>query len=122
MARILIADDEFAVRYAVRSVLEDAGHEVLEAKDGAEALCILGTYPIDIAVVDIIMPNKEGLETIVQIRQAHPSIKVIAISGGERSSSSDFATMARSFGAHGILRKPFTDEQLLECIAGDEGA
>lgn len=122
MARILIVDDEFAVRYAVRSVLEDAGHEVLEASDGTEALGVLTARPVDVAVVDIVMPNKEGVETTAEILRAHPSVKVIAISGGGRNRNFDFLEMAKSLGAHGVLRKPFTDEQLLKLIAGCEDA
>lgn len=120
MSKILIVDDEFTVRYAVRSVLVDAGHDVLEARDGEEALSVLAVKPIDVVVIDIIMPKKEGVETTALIRCDHPSVRVVAISGGGRNRNFDFLEMAHSFGAHAILRKPFTDEQLLEAISEDQ--
>lgn len=117
MARVLIVDDELTVRYALRSALENAGHAVTEACDGAQALSVLSIKPIDVVVIDIIMPKKEGMETIVEIRQDYPSAKVIAISGGGRNRNFDFLEMAQVFGVHGVLKKPFTDDQLLEAVS-----
>lgn len=122
MTRILVVDDEFSVRYAVRSVLENAGYDVIEASNGAQALSMLAAYPVEVAVVDIIMPTKEGLETTIHILRDHPSVKVIAISGGGRNRNFDYLEVARSLGAHSILRKPFTDDQLLETITSSIGA
>ena len=116
IVNILIADDEDIVRYALRSVLERAGHTVFEARDGVDALGLLAGHPIDVALVDMIMPNKEGVETTIEIRRQYPSVKVVAISGGGRSHNFDFLQYAQKFGAHSTLRKPFTDEQLLESV------
>jgi len=117
MANILITDDEDIVRYALRAILERSGHTVFEAHDGEDALGILADHAIDTAIVDMIMPNKEGVETTIEIRRKYPAVKVVAISGGGRSHNFDFLKYAQQFGAHAILRKPFTDEQLLESIS-----
>jgi len=117
MVNILIADDEDIVRYALRTILERAGHTVFEARDGVEALSILASHAVDVAVVDMIMPNKEGVETTIEIRRKYPTIKIVAISGGGRSHNFDFLKYAQKFGAHSSLHKPFTDKQLLESIS-----
>jgi len=117
MAKILITDDEDIVRYALRATLERAGHTVFEARDGVEALSILASHAVDVAVIDMIMPNKEGVETTIEIRRKYPSIRVVAISGGGRSHNFDFLKYAQQFGAHSSLQKPFTNEELLDSIA-----
>jgi len=117
MATVLVTDDEYTVRYALRTVLKRAGHIVLEACDGAEALNVLKNHAVDVVILDMIMPNKEGVETTIEIQQTYPSVKIVAISGGGRTRNLDFLAMAQTYGAQTVLSKPFTNEQLLESIS-----
>ena len=115
-ARILVIDDEEGVRELIADALRTAGYHVVEAGDGAEGLAILADGPIDVVVTDMIMPRKEGIETIVELKRAHPEIGVVAISGGGRTKNYQFLELAKSLGADSVLQKPFTVGNLLEQI------
>ena len=124
MARILIIDDEDELRSMLRRMLEQAGHEVTEAVNGAEGIKLYERDQPDLIITDIIMPEKEGVETIIALRQADPNLPIIAISGGGRLEATDFLTMAKKLGARHTLSKPFRRDQLLEavgeCLAEDQ--
>ena len=124
MARILIIDDEDELRSMLRQMLEQAGHEVTEAVNGAEGIKLYEQDRPDLVITDIIMPEKEGVETIIALRRADPDLPIIAISGGGRLQATDFLTMARKLGARRTLSKPFRRDQLLEavdeCLAKNE--
>lgn len=117
MARILIIDDENLVRFALRQVLEDAGYGVEEAEDGEKGLEHMAANGIDLVITDIVMPNKEGIQTITEIKATKPEIPVLAISGGGRIGKVDYLSSSREAGADDTLRKPFTDDVLLEKVA-----
>lgn len=125
MARILVIDDDDTVRLSVRLALEDAEHEVDEAPNGARGLDRLKDQVADLVVTDIFMPEKEGLETIDEIRRDYPQIKIIAISGGGRIDPQDYLEIARQLGADHVLFKPFDIQLLLdvvdELLKGDAG-
>lgn len=116
MARILIVDDEELVRLTIRQFLERAGHEVTEAGNGNEGLRQVEAVRPDLVISDIIMPDREGIETIHKIRQDHPGIKIIAISGGGRIGTTDFLEIAAKVGADRTLAKPFTRDTLLQAV------
>lgn len=116
MTRILVVDDEELARFTLREVLESAGYEVAEARNGKECVDRQRATPFDLIVTDIIMPEKEGVETIIELRQDYPTLKIIAISGGGRTRNLDFLKLAQQYGADGILAKPFTDDQLLDAV------
>jgi CheY-like chemotaxis protein len=116
MARILVVDDEEPVRFTIRARLESAGHEVDEAKNGKEAIESQTAGPFDLIITDIIMPEKEGVETIFELKRDYPDLKIIAISGGGRTKNLDFLKLASGFGADKILAKPFSGKELLECV------
>lgn len=116
MTRILVVDDEELARFTLREVLESAGYDVAEAKNGRECVERQRATPFDLIVTDIIMPEKEGVETIIELRHDFPKLKIIAISGGGRTHNLDFLKLARQYGADAILAKPFTDDQLLEAV------
>ena len=118
MARILVIDDEDLARFTLRKFLQSAGHIVLEAKDGKEGLALLNKDPCDLVITDIIMPEKEGLETILELRQANPCLPIIAISGGGWGGYSGYLEAAQSFGANCSLAKPFAQEELLGAVEG----
>lgn len=116
MARILVIEDEELTRCLMRDILESGGHEVVDAKDGNEGLAIQRVRPADLVVTDIFMPQKDGLETIAELRQVFPDLPIIAVSGGGQASNLDFLRFAERFGATRVLAKPFPAEDLLEAI------
>ena len=117
MARILIIDDENLVRFALRQVLEDAGYGVEEAEDGEKGLERVAAKGVDLVITDIVMPNKEGIQTITEIKAVRPEIPILAISGGGRIGKVDYLGGSREAGADDTLRKPFTDDVLLEKVS-----
>ncbi|MAF96260.1 MAG: response regulator [Rhodospirillaceae bacterium] len=116
MARILVVDDEELARFTIRDILETAGHDVDEAANGNEAISYQTANPFDLIITDIIMPEKEGVETIIELKRDYPDLKIIAISGGGRTKNLDFLKLADEFGADKILAKPFSEEELLERV------
>ena len=82
MSTILIIDDDTQILAVYRAMLEREGHRVIESSDGLSGLEICRTEPVDLVVTDIIMPGKEGLETILELRQEFPELGIIAVSGG----------------------------------------
>jgi CheY-like chemotaxis protein len=104
--RVLVIDDEAAIRTAVRETLGDAGYAVAEACDGVEGVEALRSEPADAVVMDIYMPHQDGFETIRALRRVAPNVRIIAISGGCRG---DFDPLkaAELLGADRVLRKPF---------------
>ncbi len=116
MARILVIDDEDELRTMLRQMLEHAGHEVSEAVNGAVGIEIYERDKPDLIITDIIMPEKEGVETIIALRRANPELPIIAISGGGRLDATDFLSMAKKLGARHTLTKPFRRDQLLEAV------
>lgn len=125
MAHILIVDDETALRRTLRVILEAAGHTVAEAGDGDEALVTFTTEAPDLVLTDIIMPNREGAETIGRLRRLAPDLPIVAMSGGGGGQIDIFLTLASQLGATRMIAKPIRQAVLLEVIAaclGDAGA
>lgn len=116
MARILVIDDEDAVRTATRRSLERAGHEVLEASDGEAGLQLLAQAGADLVVTDIFMPGQDGIVTVRRIRKEFPRVKVIAVSGGDSTGRMDLRRDAELLGAAMSLRKPFTPAELVGAV------
>ena len=116
MARILLVDDDADVRNVVRRLLERAGHTVDEAADGRIGVERFRAEPADVVIMDIFMPNQEGLETIRELRREFGDVKIIAMSGGGRTGDLDFLEHARAFGAARSLLKPVTADVLLAAI------
>lgn len=116
MVNILVADDDPSIRHLYKLILEREGHKVYLANDGVEALVQAKKHEIDVLITDIIMPRKEGIETIVEIREMNPEIKIIAISGGGRRGNQDFLRMAEMVGANYSLAKPFEPHDLLKIL------
>lgn len=116
MAHILVIDDEELARYTVREVLQSAGHEVAEAANGAKGIALQKAQSFDLVITDIIMPEKEGVETIIELKRDFPDLTIIGISGGGRTRNLDFLKLAEQFGAERVLSKPFTEDHLLECV------
>ena len=113
MPRILIIDDDVDVRQPLRQMLRLAGYKVVEAADGNEGIGHVRTESIDLIITDIIMPDKEGIETIRELQRDFPSVKIIAISGGGRIAAQHILEAARSFGVTHTLVKPICKKELL---------
>jgi CheY-like chemotaxis protein len=111
-ARVLIVDDDPAVRRVIRSLLEFLGHTTAEAQDGFAALTMLGTFEPQVVLLDMLMPEKDGIETLREIREFDPITPVIAMSGGSRIDAALCLRFASNLGAPLVLLKPFTADEL----------
>ena len=113
--RILVVDDDAAVRDSIAMVLDGMGFQVDQADQGASGLRLLRANEPDLVITDILMPQKEGIEMIREIRGVLPQTPIIAISGGA-DPGADYLKMAQSFGASAILAKPFDPTVLLDLV------
>jgi len=104
--KILLIDDDLVVRTAMVQFLADLGYQVVVAADGERGLRLFRSEKPDLVITDIIMPEKEGIQTIVEMRREQPSAKIIAVSGGGRIGNADFLKVARSMGANDVIAKP----------------
>jgi len=116
MARILIMEDNDGFRTMLQEMVAHAGYEVVEAADGAVGMELYRKEPYDLVILDIFMPEKEGIETIIDLRRDYPDVKIIAISGGGRGRDLQYLKIARDFGAQKTLAKPFERQELLAAI------
>ena len=125
MALILVIDDDPAMRRLVMRVLAGR-HRLIEAENGAEGLRLRAQHQPDLIITDILMPQKEGIETMREVKQLAPATKIIAISGGAAPNLM-YLDMARSLGADAVLAKPFRPAELTDTVerllagAGDDG-
>ena len=108
MAKILVVDDDKLTRMMLGDALSEAGHEVIEADDGKKVVGLLRQHSPHILITDIIMPDQEGIETILLMKRDYPALPIIAISG-----KNEYLTMAETFGANAIMSKPIDEKQLL---------
>ena len=116
MAQILVIEDNDSVRKYVRRTLEMEGHEVIEAIDGAEAMNCLQEESPDIVITDIFMPKKNGFETITEMRDSFPDIKIIAISGGGLIEPEAFLQKSKELGVSQTLAKPFLPHDIQKAV------
>jgi len=107
LAHILIIEDDDALREIIRKILVMAGHTVVQAEEGEEGLRIFREGSVDLVVTDIIMPGKEGIETILELREASPDLPILAVSGGTSVDRDGPLIDAEAFGASACLAKPF---------------
>jgi len=115
MARILLIDDDDPLRELLAQALRQAGHTVVEAVDGRQGMELYRTTEIDLVVTDLIMPEQEGVETILALHHDRPKLPIIAISGGV-SNSRLYLDIAGKIGADRMLAKPFKSAELIELI------
>lgn len=116
MARILVIDDNNEVRRMIRQALELHGHNVVDAGDGVQALAQFRNCVTDLVITDIVMPEMEGLETIIELRAMDASVKILAISGGGSFVPDGYLRWAEMLGADRRLEKPFTVQQLVSVV------
>jgi CheY-like chemotaxis protein len=111
-----VLDDDDTVRLSVKLALEDADYRVEDAADGEQGMRMFRKNPADLVITDIFMPEKEGIETIDEIKQLRPQTKIVAISGGGRMAPDDYLQIAERVGADRSLMKPFDIRQLVETV------
>jgi DNA-binding response OmpR family regulator len=121
MQKILLIDDDPLVRRTIERILQKNGYQVYLAADGLEGLRTFRTLQPDLVITDLIMPVKEGLDTIRLLRTWSPEAKIIAISGGGRVANADLLLEAAVLGASMVIAKPFEPDELLvkvsNCLA-----
>jgi len=116
MTRILVMDDDEFFRRALRVILESAGYEVVEAADGAAGVRLYRERGAKVVLVDIYMPEMDGLEVLEALRADVPRPRLVAMSGGGAAGRADILAMAIALGADRVLRKPFTPHELFEAM------
>ena len=116
MKRVLVVDDDPDMRELLCAHLEEAGYRAEPACNGSDALKKHQQRDCSLAVVDIFMPDKDGLETIAALRQQQPRLPILAISGGGSFPPTPWLSVARRLGADNILEKPFTSEAFLASV------
>ena len=116
MAKILLIDDNAELLACLTEVLLRQGHQVTPAANGNVALRLADQDQFDLVITDLIMPDREGVETIIMLRRRRPDQKVIAMSGGGRNSAQDYLMMARRLGAAEVLNKPFVPDAFLSAV------
>jgi CheY-like chemotaxis protein len=117
MARILVLDDEPSILLMIKKMLEKAGHEVETALNGREGMALFEKNRPDLLITDIIMPEKEGLETIFELRRKYPELKIIAISGGGRIDPYGYLPGAKLFGANMVFQKPLVQKEFIQAVS-----
>jgi DNA-binding response OmpR family regulator len=118
----LLVDDDESFRPMIADALERFGFDVVSAVNGREALARFHQRRPDLVLTDLIMPDKEGLETIRELQHLAPDMPVIAMSGGGRTNPHGYLQMASQLGASQVLAKPFSFQELLDAIKATLGA
>jgi len=121
MPTILIADDDPLVRRMLCDVLTARGARIIEAASGEEAINLALRVRPEIALIDLVMPNLDGLEAIKVLRAEYPKLKIVALSGGGRNRFLDIVNLADRLGADAVLAKPFSPKQLLDLLETQAG-
>lgn len=116
MTRILVIDDDPQIRDMLGQILERAGYEVVLAANGEAACELFRESPTDVIITDMVMPEKGGVETIMELRSEFPRVKIIAMSGGGRTGPYGYLKLAERFGAEKVFSKPLRRDKILEAI------
>ena len=116
MAEILVIDDEDFVRERIRSTLEENGHNISEAEEGEQGMKLIKEKKFDIILLDVNMPKKGGIQTLMEISKSYSNLKIVIISGKVPHDSDAFFKLIKQYGASDIVFKPFTKDQLIEVV------
>lgn len=113
---IMIVDDDPDIRNIVKHLLQGEGYRITQAENGVECLACFRKDPADLIVLDLVMPEKEGLETLEELRQIAPEVKIVVVSGG-LSTGQSFLKVAKLMGADATMAKPMDTSKLLTTVA-----
>jgi len=116
MQNILVIDDDKLMCLALAKILISAGYNVVQAGDGEEGLKLYRSQDFDLVITDLIMPDKEGIQIIRELRKENSRIRIIAMSAGGRGGATDYLKWARLMGAKQCLSKPIKREDLLDAV------
>lgn len=116
MKTVLVVDDDPTIRSICRQMLENADFAVAEATNGQEAIEQYRAAKADVILMDIIMPEKDGIDAILELRSLFPHVKIVAMSGGGAVPAGKYLSITQSLGVHGMLKKPFHAEDLVKAI------
>lgn len=116
MAKVLVIDDDANVRHVLSRFLRKEGHTVVEAEDGKTALRAFMADPADLVISDIYMPEMDGIELLMRLRETSPDTRLVAMSGGGAIAARHVLSAAKALGAVAILEKPFQLEDLRELL------
>lgn len=117
MARILVIDDDTMFRDMLKLLLGNEGYEIVEADDGRSGLKKFQQSCPDLVICDLIMPDKEGLETIQELQKINREVPIIAVSGGGEAGPGTYLALAKAMGARKTFSKPFIPQDFVEEIA-----
>lgn len=112
-----MVDDDPDIRALLDMTLRLAGHEVVLAADGVECLERQALEPADAVLIDIFMPEMEGLETIIELRRRYPRLPIVAMSGGGRMGNQTFLDQALHLGADRAISKPFDHQAIVSMVS-----
>ncbi|MEX0696951.1 MAG: response regulator [Dongiaceae bacterium] len=116
MARILIVDDDEQIRRLLAKLLGRAGYSVDVAENGRQAVRMMGKEPADLVITDIMMPDQDGIQTILELKREKPNVKIMAISGGGSVVPGSYLDQAEKLGADRVLAKPLQLDEVLEAV------
>jgi CheY-like chemotaxis protein len=116
MKRILVIDDDDMLRAMLKKLLSNAKYNVVTAENGIEALRLHEQNPADLIIADIIMPDMDGIEVVIEFRKKYPATKIIAMSGGGRIHPDQYLAAAQRLGAQRTIGKPFTSSEILAAV------
>jgi DNA-binding response OmpR family regulator len=116
MVKILMVEDNDAMAVMLEMTLVAGGYEVIRATDGNKALRLYDPQTIDLVLTDLVMPNKEGMELICELKRANPAVKIIAMSGGGFGNAHTYLATAERLGAVHTLAKPFSGDELFAAL------
>ncbi|MFP4556544.1 MAG: response regulator [Bacteroidales bacterium] len=116
MKRILVIDDDPIMRETIRDILEFENFSVCEAKDGRDGMSCLQKEQFDMIVTDVLMPEKDGIEVIIEAKKKQPQIQIVAVSGGGYISAENYLKMASDLGASAIVVKPFDIDMFIDKV------
>jgi len=122
MKSILVADDDEFILDLVQAALAAAGYRVTTVSGGRDALARLEAEPYDLVILDVMMPDQGGIETIIEIRRGHPDQSIMIMTGQIPSASGTLESLGQKLGAKALLAKPFTTDQLVDVVRKQIGS
>jgi len=116
MANILVVDDEVYIRELIKKALNSRGHTIVDFDNGIDGINYIKENPVDVAIIDLVMPLKGGIETLIEIRDTNRNIKIIAISGKIETRADAIQGLAQQFNVDQVLSKPFDVDEIIQIV------